>query len=74
MGRAKAAHDRKGCGRSESDSRSVFTVQEVAKLLGIGRISAYQAVERGDVPAVRLGRRIVIPKAAFYLKFGNNSG
>jgi excisionase family DNA binding protein len=43
----------------------VLTVAEVAQILRIGRISAYQAVERGDVPSIRIGRRILIPRAAF---------
>jgi excisionase family DNA binding protein len=57
---------------SSVDGRAVLTVAEVAQLLGIGRISAYQAVERGEVPSIRLGRRIVVPKAAFCAKFGNS--
>jgi excisionase family DNA binding protein len=37
-------------------------VEEFGRIIGIGRNSAYQAVERGDVRAVRLGKRILIPK------------
>lgn len=44
--------------------RLTLTVEEAARALGIGRASAYDAVERGDIPAVRLGRRIVIPRLA----------
>jgi len=44
---------------------AVFTVLEVAKILRIGKISAYQAIERGDLPSIRIGRRILIPRAAF---------
>ena len=43
---------------------TVFTVDEVARILRIGRISAYQAIERGDVPSIRIGRRILIPRMA----------
>ena len=43
---------------------TVLTVDEVAKILRIGRISAYQAIERGEVPSIRIGRRILIPRAA----------
>ena len=40
------------------------SVAEAAKLLGIGRSAAYQAVYRGEIPSVRLGeRRILIPMA-----------
>jgi excisionase family DNA binding protein len=44
---------------------TVLTVVEVAKILRIGRISAYQAIERGDLPSIRIGRRILIPRTAF---------
>jgi excisionase family DNA binding protein len=38
---------------------------EVSKLLRIGKISTYQAIQRGDVPSIRIGRRILIPRVAF---------
>ena len=41
-----------------------FTVTEVAKLLGISRGAAYEGVREGQIPALRIGRRILIPKAA----------
>jgi excisionase family DNA binding protein len=42
--------------------RLVFTVAEAGQLLGIGRNSAYEAVRRGDIRAVRIGKRWVVPK------------
>jgi excisionase family DNA binding protein len=45
-------------------SRLTYTVPEVAELLGISRSSAYECVRRGDIPALTLGRRVVIAKAA----------
>lgn len=47
----------------ESD-RQVLTVDELAYLLGISRGFAYELVARGALPAIRLGRRIVIPRVA----------
>lgn len=44
--------------------RLTFTVDEVAVALGISRSSAYECAKRGDIPTVRLGRRIVIPRRA----------
>ncbi|MDA8204258.1 MAG: helix-turn-helix domain-containing protein [Chloroflexi bacterium] len=44
--------------------RQTLTVDEAAKVLGIGRNSAYEAVRRGDLPVIRLGRRYVVPHAA----------
>jgi len=40
------------------------SVTEAARLLGIGRTLAYDLVTRGDLPAVRLGRRVLIPRHA----------
>ncbi len=40
------------------------TVPEAGKILGIGRNGAYEAARTGELPTIRLGRRIVVPKAA----------
>ncbi len=37
------------------------SVDEAARLLGLSRSSAYLAVQRGDIPSVAIGRRILIP-------------
>ena len=43
--------------------RLTYTVNEVAELLGISRTSAYECVRRGEIPAIELGRRLVIARA-----------
>lgn len=43
------------------DGRLTVTVEEAAKLLGLGRSAAYEAARRGDLPSRRLGRRVVVP-------------
>jgi excisionase family DNA binding protein len=48
----------------KNSNPTVLTVVEVAKILRIGRLSAYQAIERGEVPSIRIGRRILIPRTA----------
>ncbi|MCL6557995.1 MAG: helix-turn-helix domain-containing protein [Firmicutes bacterium] len=42
-------------------NRKTCTVDEFAHILGIGRGTAYAAVRRGEIPHIRVGRRIVIP-------------
>ena len=42
----------------------VFTVEEVAKLLRISRGSAYEAARCGEIPTIRIGRRLLVPRAA----------
>jgi len=45
-----------------SMGRLVLTVDEAAYLLNISRSLAYELIARGELPALRLGRRIVIPR------------
>ena len=45
-------------------ARMTLTVTEVAELLGIGRSAAYEACQLGQIPTIRIGRRILIPRAA----------
>ena len=40
-----------------------FTVEQAAQLLGIARGSAYEAARRGELPTIRLGRRLLVPRA-----------
>lgn len=41
-------------------AKPTMTVSEMGQVLGIGRRQAYEAVNRGDVPSIRLGSRILI--------------
>jgi excisionase family DNA binding protein len=44
----------------------VYTVEEARMALGgRGRNQMYEAVARGEIPSVKIGGRILIPKAAF---------
>ena len=38
-----------------------MSVTQVAHVLGISRTSAYEGVRTGDLPALKIGGRIVIP-------------
>jgi excisionase family DNA binding protein len=40
-----------------------LSVDETAELLGISRGAAYEAVKSGELPSVRIGRRILVPRA-----------
>lgn len=43
---------------------AVLTVEEVAHALRIGRGAAYEAIRRGDIPALRFGRTIRVSREA----------
>jgi excisionase family DNA binding protein len=47
-----------------SDDRLTYTVPEVARLLGVSRMTAYSAVRGGDIPSIRIARRVLVPLAA----------
>lgn len=42
---------------------ATLTVPEAARFLGIGRNSAYEAVARGEIPSIRIGKRILVPRS-----------
>jgi predicted DNA-binding transcriptional regulator AlpA len=50
--------------------RQTYTLGEVSKLLGIGRNQAYEGARRGDFPTIRIGKRLVAPKAAINKMLG----
>jgi excisionase family DNA binding protein len=49
--------------------RLTLTVEEAAELLGISRALAYEAVRRGEIPSLRIGRRILVPRSGFARMF-----
>jgi excisionase family DNA binding protein len=44
--------------------RLTYTVEEAGDLLGISRGSAYNLVRTGQIPALRMGRRLLVPRVA----------
>jgi excisionase family DNA binding protein len=54
-------------------SPATFTVSEAAEVLGIGRNTAYQEAKTGElagVPVIRVGRRLLIPRARLLALLG----
>ena len=47
-----------------STERLTYSVEEAATLLGISRSLAYEAARSGDLPTIRIGRRILVPATA----------
>jgi excisionase family DNA binding protein len=52
-----------GNSRSEPD-RLALSIEEASNLLGISRSLGYELAAQGRIPTVRLGRRIVVARAA----------
>jgi excisionase family DNA binding protein len=51
--------------RKEEASRQTYNVEEAGRLLGIGRNQAYEAARAGQIPTIKIGKRVLVPKAAF---------
>lgn len=47
---------------SEDAARLVLTVEEARIQLGLSRGLMYEAVRTGQIPSIRIGRRILIPR------------
>lgn len=50
--------------------RPTLRVKEAAVLLDISLAGAYEAVHRGELPVIRIGRRILVPTAALMAMVG----
>jgi excisionase family DNA binding protein len=49
---------------------ATMTIPQAAELLGISRSAAYRAVARGEIPTIRIGRRLLVPTAKLYAMLG----
>lgn len=46
---------------------------DAGRALGLSRASTYDAVARGQIPAIRVGRRLLVPTAALRRMLGLDS-
>ena len=46
------------------EEKLTLTIEETAKLLGIGRNLAYDRVKTGEIPVIKIGRRLLVPRRA----------
>lgn len=60
-----------------NNERLVLTARETAKILGLSLASVYQGLLTGQIPSISIGRRKIIPRAAFekmLAEAGNKTG
>jgi excisionase family DNA binding protein len=43
-----------------------YTVEQATEILGISRAGAYEPVARGEIPHLRIGKRILVPRSALH--------
>ena len=48
-----------------SEQLLVYEVPEAGAMLGLSRNASYDAAKRGDIPTIRIGKLIRVPKQAF---------
>lgn len=67
-GKVGKGHDGSGGsglrGHAALEKRLCLTVPEAAAMLGLSRNFGYELVKQGQLPAIRLGKRLLIPRAA----------
>ena len=48
-----------------NEEKLTLTIDEASVLLGIGRSLAYQMAHNGQLPVLRLGKRLLVSRKAF---------
>jgi len=49
---------------TETLERATYTIHEAAEILGIAKSSAYRAARTGELPTIKIGRRILVARQA----------
>jgi excisionase family DNA binding protein len=52
------------------DSPATMTISDAAELIGVSRSAGYRAVAAGEIPSIRIGRRLLVPTAKLYALLG----
>jgi excisionase family DNA binding protein len=51
---------------NEQAESLVYEVPEAGALIGLTRNGSYRAAANGEIPTIRIGRLLKVPKAAFH--------
>jgi hypothetical protein len=49
----------------KEEQRLVYEVPEAGAMLGLSRNASYDAAKRGDIPTIKIGKLLRVPKLAF---------
>jgi excisionase family DNA binding protein len=55
---------------ASENGRKTYTVEEAAEILGIGRNATYDGVKSGTIPSIRIGKRLLVPRALLHRLLG----
>lgn len=59
---------------TRTTKRLTMTIPEAAERLGIGRNQGYEAAHSGQIPTIRIGKRLLVPVNALETKLLNAGG
>ncbi len=45
--------------------RKTYRIEDAGKMLGLGKNASYKAAHKGEIPVIKIGNRLFVPKAAF---------
>lgn len=62
-----------GAAPPPGSERLTLTVEEAATSLGLSRAFASEAVRRGEIPSIRIGRRVLVPRVALHRLVGGDA-
>lgn len=56
---------------TRASKRLTMTIPEAAEKLGIGRNQGYEAARNGQIPTIKIGKRLLVPVTALENKLAN---
>ncbi len=56
----------------KKENKLCYTIPEAAELIGVSRNQGYELARRGELPIVKMGKLLFIPKARLHKMFGLN--
>ena len=55
-------------------SSATLSIAKTAKLLNLGINQTYEAAHRGDIPCIKIGRRLLVPRVALERMLAGSRG
>lgn len=55
-----------------NEEARTISVELAGKMLGLSRASSYQAAATGELPTIKIGRRLLVPRAKLAAMLGED--
>ncbi len=56
--------------RLNDDKKLCYTIPEAAEIIGVSRNHGYELARRGELPVIKMGKLIFVPKVKLHKMFG----